>query len=156
MRKYFFFLSIFLIFYACSNSRVIKHDSKGTKNVNLSVNEVYAWVNYMPGENAVPLFRISGDLTVKKSSEYDLKSISLSKIVVYQDTMVVYNIKPVIKENEKESNLNKRNMLFNLLKGLELNESLDIDKKIDVEFVFEYENKYFTYFINNIGIEKTY
>ncbi len=156
MRKLFLTLCFCIVFCACAGNSIIKHDTKGTKRVNISVNEVYAWVNYMPGENSSPLFRISGDILVKKSSDYDLKSISLSKIVVYQDTLVVYNIKPVINENEKESSLNKRNMLFNTLKGLELIENLDVDKKIDVELVFEENNKLFVHFINNIGIEKTY
>lgn len=156
MRTLFLFLSICFVFYACSGSSIKYHNTKRTNSVNLSVSEVYAWVNYMPGDGSNPLFRISGDIVVKKSPDLNLKSLSLSKIVIYQDTFIVFNIKPVIKENEKESNTNKRNMLFNMLKGLELNEKIDIDKKIDVELVFEDGNKIYTHFINNIGVEKTY
>jgi hypothetical protein len=159
-------LSIFLIFTSlllftfCSSERSVRRaDGSGEldelyiQDVKLKVNEIYSWVNLMPG--AEPRFHITGNVDLLKSIKYDFRFVELVSVIVYHDNKKVYSISPVVKELESEQG-DSKNIRFSTIRGLLINRELDIDKDINIDLVFNDGDDELIYMLDNIKINKAY
>lgn len=154
-----FLLNIILVILfgliACSSEEVTKRGEQEYKEqeVNLIVNEIYSWVNLMPGSEA--RFHITGDLEILESDDYDLNLINLVSVIVYHDSKVIYKISPVVKE-DNDGLSNSRKIKFSTIRGLMVNRELDLDKKIHVDLVFDDDGSDLVYKIDNQNIYRAY
>ncbi|MFH0735035.1 MAG: hypothetical protein V1773_08600 [bacterium] len=154
-------LLIFILFslIGCGKKETVKNTviiSEQEKIINLDINDIYAWVDFMPGGKNMGLLRLSGDFIIKNSPSYDYTKIALNKIIIMQDTVEFYIVKPLSKENPIYNKKNKKNILFSMLEGLEIEEGFSIEKSINIKIVFEQDKQKYVYPIKNIKIEKTY
>jgi len=162
MKNYFTQLFVFLIIVfiiGCSQTaqREAVNENEYEKifhqDVNLEIREIYSWVNLMPGNN--PRFHITGDFDLLSSYKYQYESLNLKKVIVNQERQFIYSISPKIKQNELESQ-NRYSITFSTIKGLLMNEDLNIEKPIDIVLVFDDGDDEYVYFLENIKINKVY
>jgi len=123
------------------------------QGVNLEINKIYSWVNLMPGNS--PRFHITGELNLLSSYKYEYESLKLKKIIVNQERQFIYSISPKIIQEELE-NQNKNSITFSTIKGLLMNEDLNIEKPIDIVLVFDDGEDEYLYSLENIKINKVY
>lgn len=133
-----------------SDSEEINPLFKNSINVNIS--KVLAWINMMP--NSETRFNITGEMHLLKTDDIRLNEVKLSEIKIYQQTNLVYRIKPIIKWNNDD--ITSRKFTFSTLKGLNLIPTLNDDKRIDALFEFEYQGDKLLYFVQAIPIEKAH
>ncbi len=155
---YLILLSV-IVLASCSADRTIKKDRPSgelaelyLQDVKLTVNEIYSWVNLMPGIE--PRFHITGDVDLLYDREYDLEFVKLESIVVYQNSEI-YRISPSTKEFIIDKTIAKK-IRFSTINGLFVNRELNIDKHINIDLVFNYAGEKLIYKIDNIKIHKAY
>jgi hypothetical protein len=122
------------------------------QDVKLRVNEIYCWVNLMPGIE--PRFHITGDVDVLYDVSYDLEFVKLESIIIYQNSEV-YRISPATNELMIDKSIEKK-IKFSTINGLLLNRDLNIEKRINIDLVFNDGNDELFYRIDNIKINKAY
>jgi len=151
--------SIFILIIGCSQTvqREAVNENEYEKifhqGVNLEIHKIYSWVNLMPGNS--PRFHITGDFYLLSSYKYEYESLKLKKIIVNQERQFIYSISPKIKQDELV-NQNRYSITFSTIKGLLMNEDLNIEKPIDIVLVFDDGDDEYLYSLENIKINKVY
>jgi len=153
-------LAVFL-FSCTSEKKTMKDGVKETDELtsvelNVKFNEIYSWINLMPGPKAKPRFHITGELEVYESGAYEIDKLNLTQINIYQNSEVVYSIKPEVRQDEKLSNDKMRFLIFSTIRGLLITEKLNTNIPVDAKFIFEYDDNMYSYFVKDVKIEKAY
>lgn len=155
----YFIIIIILFLYSCS-SEISRKDYEITdldelliQDLNLNVNEIYSWVNLMPGSES--RFHITGDIDLLESIKYDIKFVKLVSVIIYHNNIEIYRISPVIQEDDTEETSSK-NIKFSTIKGLLFNRELNIDQNINIDLVFNEGSSELIYKLDNIKINKAY
>lgn len=138
-----------------SKKEVVAEVSKKNNDLQIEISSLSSWVNLMPGSEK-PKFHISGDIAVLSSEEYELNVISIKSIVISQQNKEIYFIRPAQEEGDLLQSAKTKQIRFSTLKGLILIDDLDSDLPVDVEFIFTDDNKEYSYYIDNLIIEKAY
>ena len=167
MKKYLPLLSllslIFLIGCSSSEETVKKESEEIPKDINIETYQssieveivnLYAWVNFMP--NADERFHISGELVIEESVLYDLSNLNLDLIKVYQEELLMFNIRPTVRQNPNWDEDDSINLMFSTFKGLLAFREFKTDKPIAVEFIFKDGNNEFKYLTTDVEVEETY
>ncbi len=158
IKKNIFPLFLIIIMSNCSSIEITKRqgseitETMFKQHLNAEVLNTDCWINLMP--NSGERFFISGQIKVKTSTEYDLKSLELSKVYIYQGNKLIYEILPLVQE--KESTEMDRTFIYSTIKGLRVNSGLSIDKEIDASIIFNFGSDELEYKISGIKIEKVY
>ncbi|MGD8781488.1 MAG: hypothetical protein PVH88_21295 [Ignavibacteria bacterium] len=122
----------------------------------IDVDKIYCWVDLMPKVNGRNKFHVTGEITVHESDDYELQNLRLERIKIFQNGKLIYIIKPTIQENELTADKDERNFLFSTIKGLTLYPDFDIEKEINVEFIFRDNSDSYTYKVFEQSIEKVH
>jgi len=155
--KIYLFIILIGFFVGCSGGYDInKQSSDKSVSVDLDVNSIYAWVDYMPGGKFNGNLRLSGDLIIKKSKDYDFTQLNLFKISVYQNEALFYKITPQIMDNINYKKSDRKNIIFSTIERLEIIEGFDLNKNINIELLFKDSEKNYSIIVKNIKIEETY
>lgn len=157
----FFLIIIAAFFISCSSSEKTIDESEIDEDyriyyepsINLQVERIYAWVDYMPGGK--PRFHITGDLVIPSTDDYSSTEVELDLIRIHQNGKIVYQIIPTIQELEISAD-GKRKMMFSTLRGLFLEPWFNPDQSIDVELKFSGESGNYEYFAFNVEVDKAY
>ena len=153
-------LFVILLFWelsGCSSSlpeiKTVPKISEGIykNDIRINVNEIYAWVNLMPG--AKTRFHITGSIDLLESSGYNLKNVQIKKINILQSNNVIYQITPKVEEEMKK---NKKVFLFSTMRGLNYTTILDKEKPIEVQLEFSDSASDFKYLISNVKIDEAH
>lgn len=149
-------LIILLLLSSCSSeiTRRQEYENKEMdklliQDLKLNVNEIYSWVNLMPGSDS--RFHITGDIDLLESIKYDFKFVRLASIIIYQDDIEIYRISPVIREDDSFDTLSK-NIKFSTIRGLLINKDLKTDQMIDIDLVFNEGSSELIYKLDNLKI----
>ena len=110
----------------------------------------------MPGPNSTPRFEVTGDVEIPQSEEFDLSSIRLKLVRVYQNNRPFFLIKPTILENKQVTMESKKQFIFSTISGLKLVAGFNADENIDIELIFDDDGTSFTYKVYDVSIEKAY
>jgi hypothetical protein len=152
--KFFPFIFIILLIAGCSSSRNIDEKSK----LNVNVNKVDCWLNLMPGGPGS--FHIAGEITVKNNEEFNIDSLQLVRVNIFQNDKVIYSFVPffnLLNDQVKELKINdEKKYLFGTDKMLEIKKLLDESQNVNAELEFLYDKKSFSYLIKEIKVEKVY
>lgn len=122
-------------------------------SINLKVEKIYAWVDYMPGGR--PKFHITGDLAIPSTDDYSSNDVELVLIRIHQKQKIVYQIIPTVQEIERTSD-GIRKIMFSTLSGLFLEPWFNPDELIDVELRFSSESGNYEYIAFNVEVDKAY
>ncbi|MBI9070312.1 MAG: hypothetical protein JEY94_01870 [Melioribacteraceae bacterium] len=143
-----FGLLVLTIFSCTSTVRFNKNDKfEYESTINIKVNKAYCWINEMPGSER--RFNITGDILVLESPGYNCENVELKTIKILQNNLEVYFIKPVVRKDDSKTRIQ-----FSTVKGLLPNENLDINKNVDIYFIFEEDDDIFTYLKKNCKIDR--
>lgn len=140
-----------LLFYSCAST--VRYDRDYTEEIEyestikIEVEKTYCWINEMPGSEG--RFNITGAVRVLESPGYDHKMVKLKNIKIIQNKKELYYIKPVVRKDE-----NSGIIQFSTVKGLLPNSNMDVNKKVDVYFIFEEDEDKFTYLNKNCIVER--
>jgi len=153
-----FFVTLFLIFILvyCSAKNISFKTEANKNQANITVNSIYLWIDKMPSNNKQNNLKLSSDLIIEPSKDYDVNLLKLSRIQVYQDSLLVYNFKPIVKDNPSFNKKGKRNVIVSTIENTELPLEFDIKKDNTVYFIFEYNKKLFINTFNKIKVDVTY
>ncbi|MCO6474389.1 MAG: hypothetical protein PHW27_11755 [Melioribacteraceae bacterium] len=122
-------------------------------SINLQVEKIYAWVDYMPGGK--PKFHITGDLAIPSTDDYSSSDVELVLIRIHQQQKIVYQILPTVQEIDMTSD-GVRKIMFSTLSGLFLEPWFNPDDVIDVELRFSGESGNYEYIAFNVEVDKAY
>lgn len=161
MKKLIFILLSVIVLFSCSSSeKSVKEDDKveldelEVQEVRLEINSLNSWINLMPG--AESKFHISGELRVERNYKYDLKFITINKIVVSQDNQQIYSIVPLVQVDYELSSESGKYLRFSTVRGLSRDPRLDINKPVEFEIIFDDGNETYSYNLENVEINKVY
>ncbi len=144
-------------FVACSTSKeTVKEEVGKTKVINKFVNDVeldisktICWINSMPG--AKPKFHVSGKFELLKSDNYNLESTKLQYIKIFQKGKELYFISPKVIE---KNNGGKKDVTYSTIRGMNINEDLDVKIPLRFELIFKQEKEKLKYYIKDIKVEE--
>jgi len=163
MAKLYYTLSaiiIVLLLSSCSSEIIQRQQDESTdldellvQDLKLDINEVYSWVNLMPGSD--PRFHITGDINLLESIKYDFKFVKLVSIIIYHDNIEIYRIAPVIQEDDA-IDAKAKNIKFSTITGLLVKRDLKLDETINIDLVFNEGSSELIYKLDNIIINKVY
>ncbi len=156
MKKNIYALFLLIVFAGCSGKNVMYQKVSGNDNADIELKSLYVWVDKMPGSNRSNNLKLSADLIIEESDNYNFSLLKLNKIIILQDSLLVYNFKPVVKDNPLFNKKGKRNIIISTLEKTDLPEIFDINKEIIVRFIFEYKDKKFINTFNKIKVDVTY
>lgn len=139
-----------LLLSSCSSRKIQRH---GDESLVVYVNEIYSWVNLMPGSES--RFHITGDIEILVSKNYDFNFVNLISLIVYQNNKEIYRISPVIQEDDITERPYK-NIKFSTIRGLLLNRELNIDQRISLGMIFNEGSNEIIYILDNVKINKAY
>jgi len=156
-----------LLFTACSSENETSKKVEDVKNIedgqeiiteglSLKFKKNYSWINLMPGPKAKPTFHIAGEMELYDATDYKLETANLTQLVIIQNYKIIYTIEPIVREDENLSTENMRYLIFSSPQKIYLDDKLDSEKTIDVNFVFECDSGMFSYLVKNIKIDKAY
>lgn len=152
-----FIYIVFILLAACSSTKKITYEAiEDSLNASIELNSLYLWIDKMPGSDKSNNLRLSADLIIEKSGDYQLNELKLTKINVTQDSLLIYNFKPLVKENTAYNKKNSRNIFITTIEKTELPEEFDIKKEVEVKFVFEIKNKKFINTFKKVKVDITY
>jgi len=155
--KTFIYSLLLVILISCSSSKNISYDQISEKNnANIIMKSLYLWVDKMPSSNKNNNLKLSADLIVETSKEYDINLLKLSRIQIFQDSLLVYNFKPVVKDNPAFNKKGKRNLIVATIEQTDLPEEFNIKKDMTVRFIFEFKQKVFVNTFNKVKVDVTY
>jgi hypothetical protein len=153
-------IALILFLLSCSSEQTVKKEYDSgeleelhIQDVKIFVNKIYSWVNLMPGSES--RFHITGDFDLLESTNYDINSVKLKSIIIYQGEKEIYRITPTVKELELDPSLGK-NITFSTIKGLTVHRELNIEEKINIELIFYEGGDELVYKLDNININKAY
>ncbi len=154
---------LLLLIAGCSSDETIKKGEKEfdtdelfSADLNVKFNEVFSWINMMPGPKAEPRFNITGEIELYESDKYNLESIKLAIINIYQNDELIYSIKPEVRVDDNLSTDKMKFLIFSTIKGMLIENSLDTETVIDAKFIFGQDDDKYSYLIKNIKIDKAY
>ncbi|MBK7629736.1 MAG: hypothetical protein IPJ23_03300 [Ignavibacteriales bacterium] len=138
-----------MIFISCSNSQVQKN--KIEKQIDII--DMQAWINLMPGGPGS--FHLSGEYEFDGTENINL---SLSKITVYSENKIIYEISSADFSNESHAgeNIKKIKYRFNIQPGLKLNEMIRTVEKIEVKLIYDFDGSSIEKIKNNIYVTRAY
>jgi hypothetical protein len=147
----------FILLTACSSSKKITYEPiEDNLNAAIELKSLYLWIDKMPGSDKSNNLRLSADLIIEESGDYQLNELKLAKINVTQDSLLIYNFKPLVKENTAYNKKNRRNIIISTIEKTELPEEFDMKKEVEVKFVFEVKNKKFINTFKKVKVDITY
>lgn len=153
------FLALILL-YSCSSEKTQREEKTKDleeifiQDLKLEVNEIYCWINAMPGSES--RFHITGDLNLLDDLRYDYLFVKLSKIIVMQANTEIYSISPVIQENDFPVESPYKNIKFSTIRGLLINRDLDDTSTINLRLVFKDGSEELEYELDDITINKVF
>jgi len=155
------FLGILLtIMFGCSSSKTLdvnkveeKVIEKKVNQVDLEIEKIISWVNLMPGVNSGKKFQISGKLFLLPNDNYDFTKTNLKYVKVFQNGKELYYIQP--KVIEKIEN-NKKEITYSTIKGLSINQDLNMNKKLEMVFIFNANGDELKYYVENVKVEEAF
>ena len=158
------FISLLFLLENCSQTSTVQNeqgeetpaanDELYKPDINIFVKKVYSWVDLMPGSES--RFHITGDLVIPESGDYDLNRVELKLIKIYQNGSEIYFINPTVQIDKENEAINVKELLFSTISGLSIDMRLDMEKPVDVEYVFEENGESFLYKQYNVKINKVY
>ncbi|RMD48088.1 MAG: hypothetical protein D6830_07570 [Ignavibacteria bacterium] len=154
--RYLKILPSVLLLFACSQADVTKKEvpelKKGIVEQEIKGSPVStdAWVNLMP--NSENRFFISGEIIINPALNYDLSSLSLDRVEIFQNGTMIFNIVPLVQE--KSSDSSSRDLIYSTIKGITLNKDFDSDSKVDAELIFTSGSDKLKFRINDIEVVK--
>ena len=125
-----------------------------SQELQLDIEKISAWINLMP--NSENKFHISGELKVHDSYKLDLNFITIENVEINQGGQIIYTIKPVVQMDDELSDKTSKYIRFSTVRGLSRDPRLDINKKVDITIKLTDRNKDFSYFLENVAINKVY
>jgi hypothetical protein len=120
-------------------------------NLRINSKQVYCWVNRMPGQK--PRFNVTGELNIFEASDFNLKDVTIKKVFVIQNDVLVYQFTPKIDLNIDK---NVKTIIFSTVKGLLLTMNLDSKKPVNIKILLSDSAKETEYLIENVAIEEVY
>jgi len=152
---------LMLLFVQCSSIKIDREKQTEKKEIqiytptmNLKVINSDCWVDLMPGRQR--RFHVSGRLEILNSIKYDLKLVKLKFIKLYQSKKLIYKIIPFIQIDKKLSSKKNEVIIYSTLRGLLLTKDLDLNKKVNLKFIFYEGSNRFDYKLEGITIKKVY
>lgn len=128
-------------------------------DVEVKVLEINSWLNLMPGGPGS--FHLSGEFSLFHENEEVECEISIVKIQVYYNDELIYSFKPLIQYSRTEQKSNQLNRLTEVFQfftetGLEIREPMMAAEFIDVELLFEIDDKNVFERINEVELTRAY
>lgn len=146
-----------LLLASCSSEKATKDsgyeitsESLYIPDIDLSVKKIYCWANLMPG--SPNRLHLTGDITLKDSFKYDSKFVKLERVNVIQNNSLLYMIKPTVQDGDET--WEGRNILFSTIKGILLDEMIDLNKSVNIELIFSEGSENYSYIIENVKVEQ--
>ncbi|HPN38577.1 MAG TPA: hypothetical protein PL041_09240 [Melioribacteraceae bacterium] len=151
------FIILISLFFACSSSKKNTFTEDINSNgVNIEVKSIYIWLDKMPSSLSNNNLRLAADLIIKNSDDYNNNELKLTKVVIKQDSSIIYSFKPIVKENLQYNKKNSRNIIVSTIEKTELPEEFNVNKEVNAIFIFEIKNKKFFNIYKNIKVEVTF
>ena len=121
------------------------------------ITEVNVWLNLMPGSPAK--FHFTAEEIVK--SRYPLEELffNFESINIYQSGIIIYTFLPktsIVKQSIDDKGMNIYLLELRLDEGLPLNEKINRELNVDVEFIFPEEFDKENIMIKNVELVKAY
>ena len=154
-RAGFLLISLFVAFEGCSTQ--IAQNPK--MNLKIKLHDENVWLNLMPGNNST--FHFTGKLNIENSGEDTIKSLALTELDIYRDSLLVYKLKPVFVNIDNGGDFNLppkvgRQFKFGLPDAVRIKKEISDALPVNVRFVFTSEGKEFIYQFKNIKVKKVY
>jgi hypothetical protein len=155
MQRFLFLLPfLFFISLNCTGLKEV-HNT----DFEIKIIEVESWLNLMPGGPGS--FHLSGEFSIHTDPDNVIMDLKLSEITVYSGEDLLYAIKPVFQysRTEPDYSMNKNKIevyQFYTESGLEINEILMGNNKINVEFNFVVEEEVIKKTMNDIEVTRAY
>ncbi len=116
-------------------------------------------MNFMPGMNST--FHFSGKLNIENSGEDTIKSLDLTELDIYRDSLLVYKLKPVFIATDNAGNFIlppqvEKQFSFGLQDPVKIKKEVNNALAINARFIFTSEGKEFIFHIKNIKVKKVY
>lgn len=121
------------------------------------ITQVNTWLNLMPGSKAK--FHLSAEESVKSPYPLDEFFLRIESVNVYQSGEIIYSFVPEMNITAQSIDDNGMNIYLIELKldeGLLLDEKINKDLSVDVEFIFPEEFDKENILIKNVELVKAY
>lgn len=162
-KSYIFLLVIILLFTFCAKREVLKDregnvetDEDITAQIEADIEDIYAWVNLMPGADFKPKFHITGKIVVDESNLYDFKKLRMVQINIYQKGNRVFEIQPEVRESDEETSEDSKYIIFSTVEGESYNDEFNPDNSVDIKILFLDDGKIYSYMIYDIDVDEVH
>lgn len=125
----------------------------------IKIIDINSWLNLMPGGPGS--FHISGEIAIHTDPDNMIMNFSLSEMSVYSSEELLYAIKPVVRYSRTEPDYSMSEKKIEVYQfytesGLEINEILMSNNKINIEFTFIVEEEVLKKILNEVEVTRAY